>query len=229
MPKDEADDPDDDEKEEAVVEKKVEKVGHKVKKPAAPAAPTAEPCVAEPAPLGLLGLAVAAVVLMSADMGFSEAKPSLMLPWTLMLGATAQLIAGIMDFQRKNVFGATVFTGFSLLWYGLSATWIIILWGGVSTDPTHLTFAFIGYLVFGLYCTVASLGTNKILFIIMVFIDLAVGLLVAKEWYTFDANYTGAMLLCVAVFSFYGSFAVLINQMAKRTVFPMGAPIIKFS
>jgi hypothetical protein len=31
------------------------------------------------------------------------------------------------------------------------------------------------------------------------------------------------------VFCFYGSFAVLINQMAKRAVFPMGAPLIKFS
>lgn len=224
MPKSDEQDAD---KEVEEKKEKPEKKGHKVKK--ATETPPAEPPVAEPAPLGLLGLAVAAVVLMSADMSFTEAKPSLMLPWTLMLGATAQLIAGIMDFQRKNVFGATVFTGFSLLWYGLSATWIIILWGGVATDPSHLTYAFLAYLVFGLYATVASLGTNKILFIIMVFIDIAVTLLVLKEWYTFSASYIGVALFFVAAFSFYGSFAILINQMAKRAVFPMGAPLLKFS
>jgi len=217
------------EPEEDEEEEEKESAPKKEKKDAKPPVPAAEPPVAEPAPLGLLGLAVAAVVLMSADLSFTEAKPSLMLPWTLLLGATAQFIAGIMDFQRKNVFGATVFTGFSLLWYGLSATWIIILWGGVAMDPSHLTYAFLGYLVFGLYATVASLGTNKILFIIMVFIDIAVTLLVLKEWYTFSSNYTGAALFFVAAFAFYGSFAILINTMAKRAVFPMGAPLIKFA
>jgi len=216
-------DVDDDEEEEKVEQKP------KKKDPAPPVvAPDTNP-VAEPAPLGLLGLAVGALVLLSVDMGYSEAKPALEIPWILVMGATAQLIAGIMDFQRKNVFGATVFTGFSMLWYGLALSYIIILWGGVLVDATHLTFAFLGFLIFGLYCTVAALGTNKILFIIMVFIDLAVGTLVAKEWYTFDMKITGVLLMFVVVFSFYGSFAILINQMAKRTVFPMGAPFIKFS
>jgi|GEM_PF-617215 len=216
--------PEDDEEEEE--EKVVPKP--KKKEPTPPAAPDTTP-VAEPAPLGLLGLAVGALVLLSVDMGYSEGKASLEIPWIFMMGATAQLIAGLMDFQRKNVFGATVFTGFSLLWYGLAASYIIILWGGVPFDTTHLTFAFLGFLIFGLYCTVAALGTNKILFTIMVFIDLAVTTLVAKEWYIFDAKITGVLLMFVTVFSFYGSFAVLINQMAKRTVFPMGAPFIKFS
>lgn len=217
--------PDVDEDEE---EEKVEPKPKKKDPTPQAAAPDTNP-VAEPAPLGLLGLAVGALVLLSVDMGYSEGKPSLEIPWIFMMGATAQLIAGLMDFQRKNVFGATVFTGFSLLWYGLAASYIIILWGGVAFDVTHLTFAFLGFLIFGLYCTIAALGTNKILFIIMVFIDLAVGTLVAKEWYTFDAKITGVLLMFVTVFSFYGSFAVLINQMAKRTVFPMGAPLIKFS
>jgi len=216
-------DVDDDDEEEKVEQKP------KKKDPAPPvAAPDTNP-VAEPAPLGLLGLAVGALVLMSVDMGYSEAKPSLEIPWIFVMGATAQLIAGIMDFQRKNIFGATVFTGFSMLWYGLAMTYIIILWGGVPFDTTHLTFAFIGFEIFGLYCTVASLGTNKILFTIMVFIDLAVGTLIAKEWYTFDMKITGVLLMFVIAFCFYGSFAILINQMAKRTIFPMGAPLIKFS
>jgi len=222
--------PEEEEEEEEEDEVKEDKKPAKKEAPAPPAAPAAEPPVCEPAPLGLLGLAVAALVLMSADLGVTAAKPALMLPWTLFLGATAQLIAGFMDFQRKNIFGATVFTGFALLWYGITLTWAIELWGGVAMDPKHLTMGFLGYLVFGLYCTVAAMGTNKVLFIIMVFIDIAVALLVGRAYYpeTIEANIIGVTLFFVVAFCFYASFAVLINQMAKKTVFPMGAPLIKF-
>jgi len=50
--------------------------------------------IAEPAALGLIGLAVAALVLASADLKLaSGVEKSLMIPWILMFGATAQLIA----------------------------------------------------------------------------------------------------------------------------------------
>ena len=48
---------------------------------------------AEPAALGLIGLAVAALVLASADLGLTSSFKSLMIPWVLFFGATAQLIA----------------------------------------------------------------------------------------------------------------------------------------
>ena len=56
--------------------------------------------IADPAPLGLIGLAVAALVLGSTDLGLvsSDAK-SLMIPWVLFFGATSQLIAGNVEFK----------------------------------------------------------------------------------------------------------------------------------
>ena len=69
------------------------------------------PSAAEPAVLGLTGLAVAALVLAAGDLGLaSGTAKALMIPWTLLLGATAQLIAGLIDFRRNNMFGATAFT-----------------------------------------------------------------------------------------------------------------------
>lgn len=62
---------------------------------------------AESAPLGLIGLAVATLVLASTDLGLtSHTAKSLMIPWVLFFGATAQLIAGTMEFKRNNIFGA---------------------------------------------------------------------------------------------------------------------------
>jgi hypothetical protein len=76
--------------------------------------------VAEPAALGLIGLAIAALVLSSTDLKMASGiTRSLMIPWVLFFGATAQLIAGLMEFRRNNVFGATVFSVYSMTMYSI--------------------------------------------------------------------------------------------------------------
>ncbi|MDG6218925.1 MAG: GPR1/FUN34/YaaH family transporter, partial [Candidatus Thermoplasmatota archaeon] len=66
---------------------------------------------AEPAALGLIGLAVAALVIGSGYLGITSSTDKvLMVPWILFFGASAQLTAGLIDFKRNNVFGATVFS-----------------------------------------------------------------------------------------------------------------------
>ena len=79
--------------------------------------------IADPAPLGLIGLAVAALVLASSDLGLvSTTAKSLMIPWVLFFGATIQLIAGNVEFKRNNIFGATVFTTYAMTIYSLALT-----------------------------------------------------------------------------------------------------------
>ena len=182
---------------------------------------------AEPAPLGLIGLAIAALVLASTDLKLaSSAAKSLMIPWTLFLGATAQLIAGIMDFRRNNIFGATAFTTYSLLWYSVSLTLFITIFTGVKFDLTHYAYGLIGFLIFSIILTVASLMTNKTLFAILLFIDLAIVALVLNILCKTAAEIVGVFLVLVSVFSFYGAAGVLLNSMAGKTVLPLGKAII---
>ena len=72
--------------------------------------------VADPAALGLIGLAVAALLLGSVYLQLVSSVPSksLMIPWILFFGATAQLIAGGIEFKRNNIFGATVFSVYAM-------------------------------------------------------------------------------------------------------------------
>lgn len=183
---------------------------------------------AEPASLGLFGLAVAALVLASTDLGLASATAkSLMIPWTVCLGATAQLIAGIIDFKRKNVFGGTVFTTFSLLWYSVSLTLLIAIFGGAPFDMTHYAYGLIGFLVFGIIMTVASTMTNLTFVTILVFIDLALVTLVPQVLIGTPAFIVGIFLVCVSVSSFYGAAAILINTMAGRTILPLGRKLWK--
>ena len=178
---------------------------------------------AEPAPLGLTGLAVAALVLGLTDLGWaSAADKSLMVPWTLFLGATAQLIAGIIDFRRNNIFGGTAFTTYSLLWYAVSLTLVITIFSDAAFDMTHYANGLIGFLVFSLILTVASAMTNTVLFVVLLGIDAAIFFLVGQLLGSWPSEPVGVSLLAVSAASFYGVAAVLINRMAGRVVVPVG-------
>jgi len=183
---------------------------------------------AEPAALGLIGLAVATLVLASTDLGLtSSSSKSLMIPWVLFFGATAQLIAGAMDFKRKNIFGATVFTTYSMTMYSISLTLFITVFTDVEFDITHYAYGLIAILVFSIIATAASLMTNKILFAILIFVDLAVIALIAHYLYNALAVPAGIFLLLTSVFSFYAAAAILLNTMAGKTILPLGSAIWK--
>lgn len=182
--------------------------------------------VCEPAPLGLIGLAVAALVLGVHDMGWLDGAldKSLMIPWTLCLGATAQLIAGYMDFKRRNIFGATAFTTYSLLWYAVTITLVITVFTGADFNLEHYAVGLIGFFIFSLILTVATLMLNKVLFGILIFIDLAILTLVLHILNGTDAAFVGVPLLVVSALSFYGAAGGLLNTMAGKPILPMGKP-----
>ncbi|MBN1860387.1 MAG: acetate uptake transporter [Candidatus Thermoplasmatota archaeon] len=184
--------------------------------------------VAEPAALGLIGLAVAALVLASADLQLVSHVPSksLMIPWVLFFGATAQLIAGAMEFKRNNIFGATVFSVYAMTMYAIALTLFlnnssVILAGNIA----HYAYGLIGILFFSLIATVASLMTNKVFVGILLAVDLAVVLLIPHYLYEMSAQPAGVFLLLTSVLSFYGAAAILLNTMAGRAILPLGKPL----
>ncbi len=181
---------------------------------------------ADPAPLGLIGLAVATLVLASTDLGLvSSAAKSLMIPWVLFFGATAQLIAGTIEFKRNNIFGATVFTTYSMTMYAIALTLFITIFTDVQFNIAHYGFGLIAILVFSLIATTASLMTNKMLFVVLIFVDLAVIALIPHYLYGFTAFPAGVFLFCVSVSSFYTAMAILLNNMAGKTILPLGKSI----
>jgi len=183
--------------------------------------------VAEPAALGLIGLGVAALVLASADLRLaSGVEKSLMIPWVLMFGATAQLIAGIMEFKRNNVFGATVFSVYAMTMFSIALTLFINNSTIVNKgDITYYAYGLIGILVFSLIATIASLMTNKVLFGILVAVDLAVAFLIPHYLYEISAQPAGVFLLITSVLSFYAAAAVILNTMAGKSILPLGKAI----
>lgn len=187
--------------------------------------------VADPAPLGLTGLAMVTLVAASVKLGWTTGL-SLVIPWAIFLGGIAQLIACVYDFKKNNLFGATAFGGYGLFWLSVASAWMIkigvfgeVLKSGV--DARQLGVAFLGYLIFSLFLTVASFKTNKALIAILVLIDvLFIGLMMdsfqmGEIWHSIAAWSE----LAISLLGFYAAGANLLNKMYGRTLLPLGKPI----
>ncbi|MFI3173833.1 MAG: acetate uptake transporter [Bacillota bacterium] len=188
--------------------------------------------LANPTPLGLLGLAIVTTAAASQKLGITEGT-SLLIPWAMFLGASAQLYASIVDSKLNNVFGATAFGGYAFFWYSVGCVWMVQ--NGVfgetmqaNADIRQVGFAYIGYLIFSLYMTVAAAGASKLLFIILIFIDtLLIGLACSALGIMYHemhllAAYSEAI---VAVLSFYGSAAAQLNTQFGKVILPVGKPL----
>jgi len=184
--------------------------------------------LADPAALGLIGLAVAALVLGAVDLQLVSSAPSksLMIPWILFFGATAQLIAGGLEFKRNNIFGATVFSVYAMTMYSIALTLVTNNSSVLSPgNIDHYAYGLIGILIFSIIATVASLMTNKVLFAILIAVDLAVVLLIPHYLVEMSAQPAGVFLVLTSVLSFYAAAAIVLNTMAGRVILPVGKPI----
>lgn len=186
---------------------------------------------ADPSALGLFGLAMITLVASSQKLGLTSSV-SLVIPWAIFLGATAQLLASINDFKHNNTFGATAFGGYAFFWYAVGFTWLIQngVFGpelAASADTTQLGFAYLGYLIFTLFMTIGAMETHKVLFVIFVLIDcLFIGLTLTSfgvmEHLTHQ--FSGYSELLLSIVSFYGSAAAVLNTHFEREFLPVGKP-----
>ena len=187
--------------------------------------------VADPSAIGLFGLAMVTLVASSQKLGLTSGV-SLVIPWAIFLGAAAQLVACINDFKHNNHFGATAFGAYAFFWFAMAMSWMIQngVFGGTlaaAADPKQFGFAFLGYLIFTLFMTIGAMETNKVLFFIFVLIDfLFLGLAFSNLGIAEHAMHSLAAYseLLIAIFSFYGCGANVLNNHFGKTFLPVGKP-----
>jgi succinate-acetate transporter protein len=108
--------------------------------------------IADPAPLGLGAFALTTFLLSlaNADIMPATAEP-VVFGVALAYGGIAQILAGMWEFRKSNVFGATVFTSYGAFWlsfwayatfyaakipaeqHGTAAGWFLIAWAIFTT------------------------------------------------------------------------------------------------
>ena len=96
-----------------------------------------------------------------------------------------------------------------------------------NADSKQLGVAFVGYLIFSLFMTVGAMETHKVLFFIFVLIDfLFIGLSLSSFdiMYEFSHMFAAISELLIALLSFYGSAAAVLNAHFGQVVLPVGKP-----
>ncbi len=184
-------------------------------------------CFAEPAALGLLGLAIVTLVASSQKLGWTEGIDG-MLPWVFFFGAFAQIIASLTEFKRNNAFGATAFAAYGLFWFAIGMTWYL----GYQNDAAYLKqlgFAIIGMLIFNTYMLYGAGAMNKGMFFVFFFIELLFIGMILNIFMDFTPIFAGIAELGVAISAFYTSAAVVLEATAGFPVLPYGKPLWKLN
>ena len=187
--------------------------------------------MADPTALGLFSLAIVALVESTDELGFTHGL-TFIVPWVFFLGGIAQLFAARLDARNNSIFGTTVWGLYGVFW--ISHAIIMMMQSGffgatlqASGDVRQLGIAYLGYLIFSIFVTIATMETNKVLFFILLLLDIEfLGLFLSSFDIMYNATfYMGAVAeLLVALLSFYCAGAVLINTCFQKDLLPLGKP-----
>jgi len=182
---------------------------------------------ANPAPVGLLGFGMTTVLLNLHNAGFYELN-SMILGMGIFYGGIAQVIAGIMEWKKKNTFAATAFISYGFFWLTFVALVVLpkVVTGIAPVNPEAMA-AFLG--MWGVFTAVMFVGTLKlsralqfvfgsltVLFFLLVAVKL--GENPALEHFT---GYEGVICGLSAI---YTGLAQVLNELYGRTVLPLGQP-----
>src|SRR5664279_3624496 len=98
---------------------------------------------ANPAPLGLLAFGMTTVLLNLHNAGIFELN-SMILAMGIFYGGMAQVIAGVMEWKKKNTFGLTAFTSYGFFWLTLAG---LIVMPKLGWIPAASEEAMVAYLI----------------------------------------------------------------------------------
>lgn len=189
---------------------------------------------ANPAPLGLAGFGLTTVVLSSINAGLLAGDtPNLIavvVPLAFSFGGVAQIIAGVLEYKNGNTFGTVAFTSYGLFWWW----WAFLQWtvgaGWLKAPSANAVgVALLMWGVFTLYMWIPTFRLNFVLWSVFLvlwitFFLLAGGDLGMGPQWRKAGGYLG---LLTGIDALYLSFAEVTNATVRRTVLPVGGPILK--
>jgi len=186
--------------------------------------------VADPAPLGLAAFALTTFIL-SAHNAFGDSTVPLfaVLGFAIFYGGLAQFLAGMWEYRRNNVFGATAFGTYGGFWFGVATLLILVLAGKITGNAIgqSLGWILLAFAIFNTYMLAWSARINMAVF--AVFLTLEV-----TEILLFIGNFAGSTGLVqvggyvgilTALVAWYTSAAGVVNGMSARPVLPVGSPL----
>jgi succinate-acetate transporter protein len=189
-----------------------------------PAAPAAT--IADPGPLGLAAFALTTFLLSAVNAHWTNGNSAgtAFLGYALAYGGLAQLLAGMWEFRRGNVFAATAFSSYGGFWIGLFV-WIRVAPAASGHDLGWILLAFA---IFNTYMLLLSAQINLAVFLVFLTLELT-------EIFLFIGNFTssaglsqvgGYLGVITALVAWYTSAAGVSAGIGGKILLPVGKPLI---
>jgi succinate-acetate transporter protein len=190
-----------------------------------PATIAVQDTTANPAPLGLLAFGLTTILLNLHNAGLMGLD-AVIVGMGIFYGGTAQVIAGIFEWKKRNTFATTAFISYGFFWLTLCAI-IIFPKLGLAAAPDKVSMVcFLG--IWGMMSFVMFIGTFRlnralqvtfgllvVLFALLVIGDIPPG----RPEITRIAGYEGILTGLVAM---YTGLAQVLNEVYGRIVWPLG-------
>ncbi|HPU35722.1 MAG TPA: acetate uptake transporter [Bacillota bacterium] len=183
-----------------------------------------ESAIADPGPLGLACFALTTFCLSMINAGLVVAESVyVVIALALVYGGTAQVLAGMWEFKKNNVFGATAFTSYGAFWVSLGIFELLAIQKVWVIPPQGTWLFLLAWTIFTAYMWIGSFGTNKALIVVftlllLTFILLTIGAAGNDAAHTWG-GYCG---IVTAIAAWYTSAAGIYNAVFGRVVLPVG-------
>ncbi len=183
-----------------------------------------ESAIADPGSLGLACFALTTFCLSMVNGGL-VVKESIyvVIALALIYGGTTQILAGMWEFKKNNIFGATAFSSYGAFWvsFGFFELGSALKWFVVPSQAVWLFL--LAWTIFTFYMWIGSFGTNKALvatftLLLITFILLTIGAAGNPSAHTLG----GYMGIATAFVAWYTSAAGIFNTVFGRVVLPVG-------
>jgi len=185
--------------------------------------------VADPAPLGLAGFALTTFLLSAFNAHWTRGAGGEWLAYALAYGGIAQLLAGMWEFRRQNVFGATAFGTYGAFWIGLFFFFHFIVPTEGENVANDLGWILLGFAIFNLYMTILSAQANVAVFGVFLLLEIAL-IVLFIGFFADNINLIkigGYVGVATAAIAWYASAAGIAAGMGGRLQLPVGAPLIR--
>ena len=185
--------------------------------PSAKILPVTDTSVADPAPLGLAAFALTTFVLSCVNAGFiGKGGDFVVLGPALAYGGLAQFGAGMWEFRRNSVFGATAFTSYGAFW--MSFALLVTFYVGklpAETVPAAIGTFLLAWGIFSVYMTFGAAKVSRPLLVTFVLVDVTFFLLAGGAYASMPAlsHMGGYFGIATAIAAWYASARGLLGQM----------------
>lgn len=178
--------------------------------------------IANPSPLGLLGFGMTTCLLNLHNAGFIPLS-IVIVAMGFALGGAAQIIAGIMEFKKNNVFGATAFTAYGFFWWSLLLIWMKPFSSIESADSSSMGYYLGLWCIFTAFMFIGTLKHNVITRIVfgsltILFLLLSIANFTDSHLVHTLAGYVGIFCGLSAI---YGAMGQILNHEYGKTILPL--------